>query len=140
MASTLYLSCLYDMATGAIDFDTDTFYGMLTTSSYTPSANAHTTRADITNEVTGTGYTAKGQECTIVVTKLTGTNRISFAVDPITWAESEITAAKLVIYKYNGGTAGGDPLVGCIEFGGNRTSTGGDFVFTESAPFYLTRV
>lgn len=42
-----------------MDWDTDTFKLMLTTSAYTP-AQAHDYKNDVTNEVTGTGYTAGG--------------------------------------------------------------------------------
>jgi hypothetical protein len=41
---------------GAIDLDTDTIKVALVTSSYTPNADTHEDMADITNEVTGTGY------------------------------------------------------------------------------------
>mgnify|MGYP000402675218 CR=1 FL=1 len=60
MASLIYNSAVRDEAVGNIDFDTDTFYGMLVTSTYTPNKDTHTKRSDVTNEVTGTGYTAGG--------------------------------------------------------------------------------
>lgn len=46
-----------------IDFDSDTIKAMLVTSSYAFSA-AHDYKDDITNEVTGTGYTAGGTTVT----------------------------------------------------------------------------
>lgn len=43
-----------------IDFDSDTIKMLLTTSAYTPDFDAHDYRDDVTNEVSGTGYTAGG--------------------------------------------------------------------------------
>ena len=59
MASLIYNSAIFDASTGAIDFDTDTFKMMLVTSSYT-AAKTHMKRNAVTNEVSGTGYTAGG--------------------------------------------------------------------------------
>lgn len=42
------------------DYLTDTIKVMLTTSSYTPNRDTHETKNDITNEISGTGYTAGG--------------------------------------------------------------------------------
>ena len=60
MASLIYNSAIDEMARGDIDFDTDTFKAMLVTSSYTPNKDTHDFRDDVTNEVSGTGYTAGG--------------------------------------------------------------------------------
>lgn len=43
-----------------IDFDTDTIKIMLTTSAYTPDFDAHDYKNDVSNEVSGTGYSAGG--------------------------------------------------------------------------------
>lgn len=42
------------------DYLTDTIKVMLTTSTYTPNRDTHETKNDITNEISGTGYTAGG--------------------------------------------------------------------------------
>ena len=60
MADVLYNSFKRDIMNGSIDLDTDTINVMLVTSTYTPDQDAHTKRSDITNEVSGTGYTAGG--------------------------------------------------------------------------------
>lgn len=46
--------------TFAVDFLSDTMKVLLTTSVYTPDLDLHETKADVTNEVTGTGYSAGG--------------------------------------------------------------------------------
>lgn len=42
------------------DFLSDTIKVMLTTSTYSPNLDTHETKADVTNEISGTGYTAGG--------------------------------------------------------------------------------
>ncbi len=59
MPDFLYPSSQVDAANGNLDFDTNDIKVMLVASGYTPSAS-HTKRSDITNEVTGTGYTSGG--------------------------------------------------------------------------------
>jgi hypothetical protein len=44
----------------AVDFLSDTIKFMLTTSTYAPNLDTHETKADVTNEVVGTGYSAGG--------------------------------------------------------------------------------
>jgi hypothetical protein len=46
--------------TFAVDYLSDTIKGMLTTNAYTPNLDTHETKADVTNEVAGTGYVARG--------------------------------------------------------------------------------
>jgi hypothetical protein len=59
MANIMPTSFKKDLGTAKIDWLNDTFKMMLLTSSASPSASwAH--RSDVTNEVTGTGYTAGG--------------------------------------------------------------------------------
>lgn len=44
----------------AVDFISDTIKAALTTSSYSPNLDSHETFNDVTNEISGTGYTAGG--------------------------------------------------------------------------------
>lgn len=134
MASLVYNSCIRDAVTGAIDFDTDTFKMMLVTSSYTAS-KAHDKRDDITNEVTGTGYTAGGNACSVSVAAVDNTNNdveISFTVT--SWTSATITARAGVIYKSRGGASSADELVGYVDFGSDVSSTNGTFAVTVSSP------
>ena len=64
MASFIYNSCLDDNVRALIDFDNDTFKQLLVTSSYTANKDTHTKRSDVTNEISGTGYTAGGATVT----------------------------------------------------------------------------
>jgi hypothetical protein len=135
MASIIYTSVIEDMARGAVDFDTDTFFVMLTTSSYTENKDTHTKRSDITNEVSGTGYTAGGQTVVPTIAKDTATDRVTITFPTVTWTGSSITARKAVYYKSRGGAASADELI-CVndEFGGTGVSAD---VTTSAATFTL---
>lgn len=126
MASIIYNSCLNDMATGAIDFDTDSFKVMLVTSSYVPNKDTHTKRSDVTNEISGTGYSSGGKSTVVTVTNNTALDRIEINFSDISWATATLTAAGGVIYKTTG-TASTDNLVAYLDFGGNVSSTNGTF-------------
>lgn len=134
MASLIYNSCIRDAVTGAIDFDSDTFKMLLVTSSYS-AAKSHAKRSDVTNEVTGTGYTAGGNACTVSVAAVDNTNNdveISFTVT--SWTSATITARAGVIYKSRGGASSADELVGYVDFGSDVSSTNGTFAVTVSSP------
>lgn len=133
MASLIYNSCIDDTAKGSIDFDTDTFKMMLVTSSYTP-AKTHAKRSDVTNEVSGTGYTAGGNAAAATVTKDNVNNRVDITFAITSWTSSTITARAGVIYKSRGGASSADELVGYVDFGSDISSTSGTFSVTITSP------
>ena len=92
---------------------------------YTSSATlgATTTAYSATNEVSGTGYTAAGAALTNVTPTTSGTTAYTDFSD-VTWSSSTITANGAVIYN---DTASGDPAVCVLAFGGDKSSTSGDF-------------
>ena len=126
MASLLYNSAVDDMARGAIDFDTDTFKVMLVSSSYNADKDTHDKRNDVTNEVSGTGYTAGGVTSVCTVTKDTTNDRVTLSFAAVSWASSTITARGAVIYKSTG-TASNDNLVAYNDFGSDVASASGTF-------------
>lgn len=132
MASLIYNSAVNDLARGSIDFDTDTFKVLLVTSSYTPSQDNHDKRDDVTNEVTGTGYTAGGVTTACTVTQDNTNDRVTLSFAAASWATSTITARGAVIYKSRGGAASADNLVCYIDFGADVTSTSSTFVLGSS--------
>ena len=127
MASLIYNSAIDDMARNNIDFDTNTFKAMLVTSSYTPNKDTHDKRDDVTNEATGTGYTAGGVTTACTVTKDTANDRVTLQFAAVSWASSTITARALVIYKSLGGASSADALVAYNDFGSDVSSTAGTF-------------
>ena len=127
MASLIYNSAVDDMARGAIDFDTDTFKVMLVTSSYTPNKDTDDKRNDVTNEASGTGYTAGGVTSACTVTKDTANDRVTLSFAAVSWSSSTITARVAVIYKSRGGASSADELVAYNDFGSDVASASGTF-------------
>jgi hypothetical protein len=95
---------------------------------YTSSASLDAATAAYTtsNEVSGTGYTAGGNTLSISTNSTsTGTTAfLSFATT--TWSTATITARGALIYQAGGST----PAVAVLDFGGDKTSTAGDFQIT----------
>jgi hypothetical protein len=127
MASFIYNSAIDDLANGNIDFGADTFNLLLVTSSYTANKDTHVKRDDVTNEVTGTGYTAGGAATACTVTKDTATDKVTLSFASVSFSTATITAAGAVIYKVRGSTADLDELVAFIDFGGDVSSTAATF-------------
>lgn len=133
MASVIYNSFKHDIMNGGIDLDTDTIKVALVTSTYSPNIDTHTKFSDITNEVSGTGYTAGGATLASVTITQDNTNDLAYmdAADA-SWASSTITARGAVIYKSTG-TASTSPLVAYIDFGADKASSSGTFTITWDA-------
>ena len=127
MASLIYNSAPDEMARGDIDFDTNTFKAMLVTSSSTPNKDTHDFRDDVTNEVSGTGYTAGGVASAVTVTKDTANDKVTIQLGAVSWASSTITARGCVYYKSRGGASSADELVCYADFGSDVSSSGGTF-------------
>jgi len=127
MASLIYNSAIDDMARNNIDFDTNTFKAMLVTSSYTPNKDTHDRLDDVTNEVSGTGYTAGGATSAVTVTKDNTNDKVTIQFGAVSWASSTITARGCVYYKSRGGASSADELVAYNDFGSDVSSAGGTF-------------
>ena len=114
-------------AANRLDWDADTIKVALTTSSYTPDPDTHDFFNDVTNEITGTGYTAGGDPLvTSAVTYDTGTNETRLDSDDAQWTSASFTARNAVIYK-DTGSAATSPLMGHVLFGGDETVSSGTF-------------
>ncbi len=131
MASQVYDSAAFKLATGGMDMDTDTFKCMLVTSTYVPNKKTHVNRSDVTNEVTGTGYTAGGEAVTVTATNDTTNDRTDITLGAVSWAASTITARGAIYYKSTG-VATTDALVAYIDFGSDISSTNAAFALSSS--------
>ena len=87
------------------------------------SFTAATTAYTSSNEVSGTGYTAKGAALTRVDPSTSGTTALTDFSD-LTFSTATITARGALIFN---DSASGDPAVVVLDFGGDKTSTAGDF-------------
>ena len=92
---------------------------------YTSSASldASTTAYTTSNEASGTNYTAKGASLTRVDPSTSGTTALTDFAD-LTFSNASVTARGCLIFN---DTASGDPAVCVLDFGGDKTSTAGDF-------------
>lgn len=134
MASVLYNSFKRDIMNGSIDLDSDTIKCMLVTSSYTPNIDSHDKRDDVTNEVSGTGYTAGG--ATLANKSVSADNTDDegvFDADDVVWSTATITARGAVLYKSRGGASSADELIAYIDFGSDISSTADNFTITWNA-------
>jgi hypothetical protein len=102
------------------DTTADTFKIALFTSSAT--LGATTTAYSVTNEVSGTGYTAGGNTLTAVAPTSSGTTAFTDFNDT-TWSTATITANGALIYN----DTQGDKAVAVLAFGADKSSTAGDF-------------
>lgn len=135
MASTgfMFNSALRDEAVGNINYNADTFKVMLLTSTATPNKDTWTRRSDVTNEVSGTGYTSGGATLSTSVGSTDTTNdRVDISTGAATWATSTITARYAIYYKARGGASSADELVACVDFGQDVSTIADTFSLSAS--------
>ena len=109
---------------GEMDFSSDTtdvFKIALYTSSAT--LGAATTAYTVSNEVSGTGYSAGGETLVISANPASSGTTAFLDFADVTWSSSTITARGALIYK----SGGGNPAVAVLDFGADKSSTSGDF-------------
>ena len=112
-----------ELLTGTHNFTNgtgDTFKIALFTSAAT--LGASTTAYSVTNETSGTGYTAGGNTLTNVTPTTSGTTAFTDFADT-TWSTATITARGALIYN----STDSDKAVVVLDFGSDKTSTAGDF-------------
>lgn len=110
---------------GTFDFSSgtsQTFKIALFTSAAT--LDASTTAYSTSNETSGTGYTAGGNTLTISTNPTSSGTTAYLSFSNTTWSTATITARGALIYLANGTT---NPSVAVLDFGGDKTSTAGDF-------------
>jgi hypothetical protein len=146
MASANFTNLARALALGRIQFDNsvdgtaDTFKVMLVSS--IPSAanlDAWANRSDVTNEVTGAGYTAGGIAQAFTLSALDTTNNrqeIIYTNIVNGWTASTISAVGAIIYR-NSGVNTTDTLMHFIDFVGTVSSSAGNFSVTYTSSFYV---
>ena len=111
----------------------DTFKLELYTSSAT--MGAATTAYATTNQVTGTNYTAGGGTLTRVDPTSSGTTGFTDFAD-LTFGTATVTARGCLIYN----STDSNKSVATIDFGGDKTSTAGDFTIVFPAAAASTAI
>jgi hypothetical protein len=94
--------------TFAVDYLSDTLKCSLHTSSYTPNLDTHETQSDLTNEVTGTNYSAGGTTLGSKTVTYTAAN---------SWATTWVTLTAQAVGDIVRPTAGNGHLYRCIVAG-----------------------
>lgn len=117
----------------AIKWLTDTIKVALTTSSYTPNNDTDDFFNDVTNEITGTGYSAGGATlASTTSTYDTASDQIRLDAADTTWTSSTLTARIAVIYKSTG-TGSTSPVINWVNFGADQVTSSGTLTITWDA-------
>lgn len=134
MASVLYNAGRTALVNGGVDWDTHTIKVALVTSSYTPDVDTHENYDDLTNEVAnGNGYTTGGATLGSASIAADNTaNRAKLDGADVSWTSATITARAAVIYR-DTGTPSTSTLIAYVDFGEDKTSSGGTFLITWSS-------
>jgi len=99
----------------------DTFYMALYTSSAT--LGSTTTAYTATNETAGTGYSAGGQALSVATAPTSTSTTAWLDFNDEVWTTATITARGAMIYN----STQSNKCVAVLDFGGDKTSTAGDF-------------
>jgi len=132
VTAKLYNLAFTSLANKEVDWGTDTIKVMLCTSTYVPSQTAHQYKSSVTNEVTGTGYTAGGATLASKTEAIAGQVKTFDAADT-TWSTSTITARYAVIYDAQTAVDATSPLLAYVDFGADVVSSAGTFTITWDA-------
>jgi hypothetical protein len=131
MASGVYNQFKTELMNKVYDLEADTVRVALYDNSH--SFNADNTGYTATNEITGTGYTAKGEAlASKAVTQDDTDDEGVFDAADLQWTSSSFTAYHAVIFD-DTPTSPADPLVCSIDFGGAQTVTSGTFTIQWAA-------
>ena len=123
ISSTLTTSFKVELLTGTHNF-TNSSGNSFKLALYTSSATlgATTTAFTTTGQASGTNYSSGGSALTNVTPSSTGTTAVTDFND-LTFSTATITARGCMIYN----DTNSDKSVATIDFGGDKTSTAGDF-------------
>ncbi len=119
---------------GLIDLDTDTIRIMLVRNSYIPSQATHEFRRDVTDEVTGGGYSSGGMAVTGLTLSLGG-GTTNWTGNDVTWPQDAggfLNARYGILYK-DTTVDSTRRLIAFLNFGGNKTNVTGLFTIAIAA-------
>ena len=136
--SNMPLNALKKLITDLNDAGTTIRY-MLLTSSASPNQETWNDKADVTNEVSGTGYTAGG--AALANKAVTEATRVTkFDADDVEWTSSTITARYAVLYDGTPAAEADQCLLIWLDFGADKSSENGTFKiqFNASGIFTFT--
>jgi len=99
-----------------INLSAGNFCAMLLGAGYTPSA-AHSLRSNLTNEVTGTGYTAGGVPAPLTITRDDAADKTIVQANQIILTGATVSPRYVVYYQSLGGAASADRVLMIVDWG-----------------------
>ena len=146
VTSNLYDQFRLSRFTGVVvDFTiaTDTIKCALVTASYTLDQNLHDFFDDVSAaEVSGTGYTAGGNQCTSITPTVSAAGLVTVDIgNPATWTQNAsgfMNARRAIIYKDTGTAATSNLIAFSNDFGSDQGNFNGDFSVTINAAGLFT--
>lgn len=142
VTAKMYGLALRSMLEKEIDWDTDSMKAMLCTNSYVPDQDAHRYKSSVTNEVTGTGYTAGG----IAIPSRgfsynTATNALTLTGGNLSFGTLTVTGIRYVVFYNNTpATDATRPLLGYMDLGADQNPSGVAFDIDMSSGYALLTV
>lgn len=132
MASGVFGVFLNDMGDNdkAFDLTADTLKWEIVSDSYTPDFNVHDEEADITNEVTGTGYTTGG-EAVVGNTWAAASGFATLDHNDISLSNTTLSSIKGLVHFDD--TLAGDPLISALNLPSTYNTSSGTFAVTLDA-------
>lgn len=131
MASTVANKIKYLLATGAINFSSDSFKIILMASGFTFNPDTHHGYADVSASelATGNGYTRNTKTLTgVTVTEDDTDDRTEITWANVTWTASGGAIGPTpgaIIFDDTVTTPTADPVIGYVDFGGEQTQADG---------------
>lgn len=115
-----------------IDYLSDDIRATLHTASYVPDKATHDFVDDLTDEVSGAGYTAGGQALT-GKTLAVASSVVIADCDDVVWTNATITARRVVISDRTPAAAADQPLILYNSAASDVSSTNGTWTFQVNA-------
>ena len=133
MASGIYNRFKANLFNGEVDLEADTIKVALLDGNHSFTAT-HNTWSDVSaNEISGTGYTAGGEELTNKTVTQGATTK--WDADDVIWSNASFTAYHAVIYD---DTLTGDDLIASIDFGEAKQVSNSTFKIAWDAAGIIT--
>jgi hypothetical protein len=140
MASVVYNTAKHRLGTGALNWPADaTIKVGLTTSAYSPNPD-HAFKSEITNELPASGNYVVKSLANKQAIKDDATDRAIYDADDVSWANATFTARGAFIFQ-DTGVAATSPLIAYVDFGVDKTASGGafDIIWDAAGVFYIAQ-
>jgi len=120
-----------------VDFDTDTVSVALCTSTYTPNQDTHQYASDLTNELSGGGYSRQTLG-TATVTYTGGTNTLKLDGADVTFSGLTASGVRYAVFFMDTGADSVSPLLCYQDFESDQNLTAQDLTLVLNSSGLLT--